>query len=100
MTHTTKLTQKDVLHIADLAKLSLSPNERKEISGQLEETLDKIENLEELQTQHIPPTNSIVNLTNVFFTDGTPNTKGLTQRQALSQAHKTEKGQFVVEKIL
>jgi aspartyl-tRNA(Asn)/glutamyl-tRNA(Gln) amidotransferase subunit C len=100
MSSTKTLTNDDVIHLAQLAKLSLTDEELTKISSQLDETIEKVKNLEELDTKHTEPTNSVVNLTNVFFEDGTENQKGLTQKQALSQAKKAEKGQFVVDKIL
>ena len=74
----------DVSHIAKLANLPLTEEEKKKFEKQLEETLSYI--------------SQVTGLENVERDDIT--TPSLTQEQALKNAPKTEKGFFVVESIL
>lgn len=95
-----KLTKEDILHLAKLSKLHLTDKEIEKYLNQLEETIEFVENLEELDTSNIQPTNSVVNLKNVTFQDGTPNKKGLDQKEALSNTKKSKDGKFVVGRIM
>lgn len=98
-THT-DLTKKDILHIAELANLSLSSEEVEKYMKQLEDTITYVENLNELDTKGVEPTSHSTNVTNVYFEDGTENKRLFTQDQALVNAKKKEKGQFIVSRIM
>src|SRR3989338_5901174 len=77
----------DVSHIAKLANLPLSDEEKKKFEKQLEETLSYIEHLKEVDTKGITPTSQVTGLENVERDDIT--TPSLTQEQALKNAPKT-----------
>lgn len=100
MSNRKSLTKDEIVHLAVLAKLELSDNEVEKLRSQLEETIDYIENLNELDTTGTEPTNSVVDLKNITFEDGEKNKKGLTQKEALQNAKKTKEGKFVVERIM
>ena len=50
------LTLKDVEHIATLARLQLTGEQKERYRGQLSSILDHIAKLQELDTQNVPPT--------------------------------------------
>jgi aspartyl-tRNA(Asn)/glutamyl-tRNA(Gln) amidotransferase subunit C len=54
------ITEKDVDHIAGLAKLELQPAEKKLYAAQLKKILDWIDELNKAGTQSVPPTSNIL----------------------------------------
>lgn len=94
------LTKEDVLHIAKLANLQLDEKNIEKFRKQLTETLKYVENLDELDTKGIQPTSHSTNVTNVYFEDGTKNTRLFTQEEALKNGKKVKKGMFVVPRIM
>ena len=63
------LTRAQVEHIAELAKLKLSEDEIAKMTEQLSAILDHAARLQELNTDAIPPTASVVPLQNVMRED-------------------------------
>ena len=63
------LTRTQVQHIAELAKLKLSDEEIDRMTVQLSAILDYAARLQELNTDAIPPTASVVPLQNVMRDD-------------------------------
>ena len=54
------LTVDEVRHIANLARLKLSADEEKRYADQLSAVLDYAARLDEIDTDHIPPTSSVL----------------------------------------
>src|SRR5262250_1473357 len=50
-----KITEKDVLYVADLANLDLTDHERQRMVRDLNSILDYIDRLNELDTANVPP---------------------------------------------
>ena len=63
------ITRDDVQHIAELAKLKLNDDELDRMTQQLSAILDHAARLNELDTDSIPPTASVVPLQNVMRDD-------------------------------
>lgn len=63
------LTLADVDHVATLARLGLTGEERERLRDQLSVILDHIGELSELDTDAIPPTASVTQMTNVWRDD-------------------------------
>ncbi len=63
------LTRAQVIHIAELAKLTLTEDEIDKMTQQLSAILDHAARLQEIDTTAIPPTASVVPLQNVMRTD-------------------------------
>jgi aspartyl-tRNA(Asn)/glutamyl-tRNA(Gln) amidotransferase subunit C len=93
-----ELSHDEVRKIAELAKLELTDEEVDLYSGQLSSILQYFRKLQELDTSHIPPTASVLPLTNVFRADqaGTP----LTPEQVVSNAADSVDNQFRVSTVL
>lgn len=88
----------DVSHIAKLANLPLSEEEKKKFEKQLEETLTYIENLNEIDTKGVIPSSQVTGLENVTRDDAV--VKSFTQEEALKNAKSTYKGFIKVKAIL
>lgn len=55
--------------IADLARLSLKPEEKAKLAGQLSAILDYVKGLDALDTKDVAPTSHVLNMENVFRED-------------------------------
>lgn len=95
-----KLSKKDVQHLANLSALKLTDKELEKYEKQLSETLDYIENLNELDTENVKEAHSVIDSKDVFFEDGEENERGLSEKETFSTTNKTKNNQFVVERIL
>lgn len=93
-----KLTIKEVEHIADLARLRLTEEEKQQYAAQLSDILDYAARLDELATDHIPPTASVQDLQLRLRQDQVR--PGLTQGQILKNASSSQDGQFKVPPVL
>jgi aspartyl-tRNA(Asn)/glutamyl-tRNA(Gln) amidotransferase subunit C len=91
------ISEEEVRYVAHLARLGLTDDEIKKVSGQLGAILDSIEQIGELDLRDVPPTASALNLTNVFRPDEPR--KCLPQEVALSTAPETMDGLFAVPRI-
>ena len=63
------ITVADVEKIAKLAKLRFSAEEKEKFTRQLAEIITYVDKLNELDTENVPPTYHVLNLTNVFRED-------------------------------
>jgi len=94
------LSKEEVLHLAKLAGLTLTDVEILKNAEQLSETIDYVQNLDELNTDGVEPTNSVVSLSNVTFEDGTKNERGLTSSDATANGKHIADDSFAVERIM
>ncbi len=92
------ISQNEVEHVAKLARLELTETEKTLFGEQLSQILTFVEQLQEVPTEGIPPTASVVEQESVLRED-VPR-EGLSREQALSNAPETSEGFFVVPKIL
>jgi len=92
------LSEKDVDHVARLARLELSPAEKKKFTSQLGNILDQAGQLKELNTDNIVPTAHAVPMSNVFREDKVVKWE---DKESLLKGAPDRKGDFfVVPKIL
>jgi aspartyl-tRNA(Asn)/glutamyl-tRNA(Gln) amidotransferase subunit C len=94
----TTLTREDVQHVAHLARLTLTDDEVETYRGQLSAILQHAAVLEQLDTESIDPTASVLPLRNVMR-DDKPGTS-LSQSEALANAPAQQEGFFKVKSIL
>ena len=87
----------NISHIAKLANLPLTDEEKKKFEPQLEETLKYIEQLEEVDTKNVQPTNNLTSLTNIMDDDHTK--ESFTQEQSLANTKDKQNGYFKVKGI-
>lgn len=88
----------NVPHVAKLANLPLSDDELNKFDKQLGETVDYVDELNEIKTTGIESTSQVTGLENVLREDKT--TPSLSQEEALSNAKSTYNGFFKVDAIL
>ncbi len=93
-----KLSLDQVEHVAQLARLALSDREKELFRAQLSSILDHAERLQELDTEDIPLTASVLPLSNVMREDAIG--ASLSQEDALANAPDVEDGFFRVPVVL
>ena len=91
------LSQEEVEHIAKLARLSLSEMEKELYRSQLSSILDHVARLQNLDTQDIPPTFSVLPLHTVTRTDEP--VPGLPAQDLLHNAPQVQDGQFRIPPV-
>ncbi|MBA2942639.1 Asp-tRNA(Asn)/Glu-tRNA(Gln) amidotransferase subunit GatC [Paenibacillus sp. CGMCC 1.16610] len=92
------ITRKDVDHVAKLARLDLSENEKELFTGQLNAILKYAEQLNGLNTEGIAPTSHAMPLVNVMREDVV--TPSLPIEKVMANAPDQEDGQFKVPAVL
>lgn len=92
------LTLEEVEHIADLAKLELTDDEKKLYQQQLSAVLEYIERLQMLDTADISPTASVLQAQSGLRPDEPG--AGLTLAELLTNAPDVTEGQFRVPPVL
>ncbi len=92
------LTQEEVEHIAELARLELTEEEKARYREQLSEILDYAARLQALDTSHIPPTSTVLAKRSVLRPDVPA--QGLSTDEALSNAPRAEQKQFRVPPVM
>ena len=93
-----KLSREEVEHIADLSKLTLSEEEITRFQGQLSAILEHFDRLQELETEDIPPTATVLPLRSVMREDDAR--PPLDREKVLENAPEAEGGRFRVPAVL
>lgn len=88
----------DITHVARLANLPLSEEEKSRLEPQLSEVINYVEKLQNVDTESIEPTSQVTGLENVLRDDQVGDS--LPQDVALSQAPETQNEMFQVKGIL
>lgn len=91
------ISEEQVRHVANLARLGLTDEEVQRMGGQLGAILDSIEKIQELDLENTPPTANPLSLTNVFRPDE-PKSE-LDREEALSAAPEPMDDLFSVPRI-
>ena len=92
-----KLSIEEVEHIAALARLSLTDAEKRQYSEQLSDILDYAARLDELNTDQIPPTASVLDINMRLREDASR--PGLPPEDVLKNAAETQENQFKVPPV-
>ena len=93
-----RLSCEEVEHIAELAKLGLTEEEKERFSQQLSAILEYAQMLQELDTEAIPPTAQVITLQNVMRPDEVR--PSFPREDILANAPAAEKGCFKVHAVL
>jgi aspartyl-tRNA(Asn)/glutamyl-tRNA(Gln) amidotransferase subunit C len=91
------LTPQEVEHIALLARLELTAQEKEHYRRQLSSILDHFSVLQKLNTSHIPPTSSVLPPRSRLRKDEIK--PGLDQNEVLRNAPDSIRGQFRVPPV-
>ena len=92
------LSIEEIDHIAELARLRLTPQERKLYRRQLSAILEYAERLKQVDTADIPPTSSVLPSRTALRQD--ESRPGLARKDLLRNAAESEDDQFRVPPIL
>lgn len=92
------LSREEVLHIAHLARLELSEEEIEAYQRQLSSILEYFARLQEVDTEGIPPTASVLPPRTVLRNDEPR--PGLSKEEILANAPDVTDGQFRVPPVL
>jgi aspartyl-tRNA(Asn)/glutamyl-tRNA(Gln) amidotransferase subunit C len=95
-----KISQKDVGHVARLARLSLSEEEKERYTAQLESILKYIDTLNKLDTTNVPPTTHVLPMSNVWREDQAEPHRLGSPEDILKNAPDAEGPFFKVKKII
>lgn len=91
--------KKDTIrYVADLARISLTPEQEELFASQLSDILSYMEKLKRLNTENVEPMSHAVSLGNVFRDDKVK--RSLSRDEALKNAPDKEKGFFKVPRII
>ncbi|MDN5347168.1 MAG: aspartyl-tRNA(Asn)/glutamyl-tRNA(Gln) amidotransferase subunit [Clostridia bacterium] len=92
------ITLKEVEHVALLARLYLSEEEKQAYTQQLNSILEYMQKLNELDTAAVEPTAHVLPLKNVLRDDEVR--PGLPREKALAGAPEAQDGQFKVPRVV
>lgn len=93
-----KITREEVLHVASLARLKLSPEEEEMLTGQLDKILQYVEKLNQLDTSKVEPLAHAVDVVNAFREDRV--VPSPSRESLLANAPARENNFFKVPKII
>ncbi len=92
------ISREEVEHVAKLARLLVSEEEKDVLTRQLSSILTYVGKLNEINTEGVEPLSHVIDIKNVFREDKTR--ESLSQDLALSNAPEKRDGFFRVPKII
>lgn len=98
MTATSKISEEDVKHIADLARIELTEEERRSFTEQFNTILAYFEILQDLDTETVPPTSHVIDVNNAFREDQAR--PSLAPDDVVKNTVQRERGFFKAPKII
>lgn len=95
-----KITKDEVLHVANLARLEISPENIDRFAEQIGQILDYVETLNTVDTDGVRPTSHAISLTNAFREDR--EIEHLERNAVLKNAPDKDEddGSFLVPKVV
>jgi aspartyl-tRNA(Asn)/glutamyl-tRNA(Gln) amidotransferase subunit C len=94
----TRISNEQVKHVANLARLEISDDEAEIFTKQLDAIITFAEQLNELDTKNVEPTYHVLDMKNVFRED--IKEKGLPREEVLKNAPDQQDGQIKVPAII
>jgi aspartyl-tRNA(Asn)/glutamyl-tRNA(Gln) amidotransferase subunit C len=95
-----KITPKDVDHVARLARLALSEDEKTRYAGQLESILGYIEKLNAWDTSNVVATSHVTSVSHAWREDKAEQTRLADASELVKQAPEQEGPFFKVKKVI
>jgi aspartyl-tRNA(Asn)/glutamyl-tRNA(Gln) amidotransferase subunit C len=95
-----KVTEKEVSHVADLANLELTEQERTRLAKDLNSILEYIDRLNELDTSNVPPMAQVAGGASGNAMRADELRESLPQEAALQNAPDASDGFFKVPKVI
>jgi aspartyl-tRNA(Asn)/glutamyl-tRNA(Gln) amidotransferase subunit C len=98
MVKTVSISMKEIEHIAWLAKIELSEEEKRVFTEQINTILEYFKVIDEVNTENVKPTFNVQDVTNVFREDEP--IPSLSRDESLKNAPEKEKGYVKAPKII
>lgn len=92
-----KIDNETTKSVADLIKIHIDENQIPLYSENLNTAIDAVTTFSDLDTKDVPITSQTVGTENIMRDDIVK--EGLSQEEALSNAHQTKNGYFLVKKV-
>ena len=92
------ITEKEVIAVANLARLSLNPDEVSSVTEQLDRILGYVAKLNEINTDGVKATSHVQAITNAFREDELKDS--LPRDDALANAPRQNEEAFIVPRII
>jgi aspartyl-tRNA(Asn)/glutamyl-tRNA(Gln) amidotransferase subunit C len=92
------ITRKEVIQVAELARLDLDDETADRMCVQISDVLGYVAQLNRVDTRNIPPTSHALSLTNAFRED--EKAAHLDREGVFTNAPETDEGGFIVPKII
>lgn len=92
------ISREEVEHVAYLARIGLTDEEKARLQGQLSDILDHVAVINQLDTEAIPPTAQVIPLRNVMRVD--ESRPSFSPEDILANAPRTEAGHFKIPPVL
>lgn len=93
-----KVTKETIEHLANLARLNLTGNEKERLASDMEKIIFNMDKLNELDTSDIKPMEHVIPISNVLREDKAE--KSYDREKILANAPLSEDGCFKVPKIV
>lgn len=93
-----RITKEQVEHVAWLARVELSEEEKELFVRQLNEILEHFQKIDRIDTEGVPPTYHVLDLMNVCRRDEV--TPSIGEEPALNNAPKRKEGYFKAPRIV
>ncbi len=93
-----KITPEEITHVANLARLKMSPEEVEAMARQLDDILTYVAKLNELDTEGITPTTHAISIVNAFREDEVK--PSLDREKTLANGPLQNGESFVVPRII
>ncbi len=94
-----KITYKEVEHIANLARIELTEEEKRKFSGELSDVLGCVKQLGEVNTKNIEPVSQVTGLVNVLRDDIIENCDEDTRERIIKNFPQEKDGYIKVRQV-
>ena len=95
-----KISSEEVEHIAELARIELSGEEKKKFSDELSDVLGYVEQLQEVNTDGIEPMSQATGMVNVLREDVAENCDKNVRKKIIESFPEEKEGYVKVKQIL
>lgn len=93
-----KVTRETIEHVANLARLNLTEQEKESLTSEMEEVISYVDKLNELDTEGVKPMEHVIPMKNVLREDRAE--KSMDREKILANAPSTDEGCFKVPKVV
>jgi len=93
-----KIDEKEIVKVANLARLDLTDDEKAEFSKQLNDIIEYVEKINELDTSGVKPADHIVDMKNVTREDRIKESLDISDIEKIAPAF--DRGHIVVPRII